>query len=105
MQENETSDECPVCGYVETHSHLLKCPCASRAKIKNEWFVTLKSFLYNLTFTPAIMGEILYNKVFASCSTDTPLPMPIIPQYLQKACDEQTMIGWDQFISGRIAYT
>ena len=104
MQEDEVSEACPVCGYVETHAHLLKCPCKSRAKIKSDWFVTLKTFLYNAAFTPAIMGEILYKKVFASCSTDTPLPLPTIPPYLQKAYEEQALIGWDQLISGRLAY-
>lgn len=106
MQEKEVSNECPSCRCVETHAHLLTCPCASRATIKSLWFATLKSFLYNPVYTPAIMGEILYKKVSSLCSSAAPPPdMPVIPNYLQKACAEQTLIGWDQLICGRLAYT
>jgi hypothetical protein len=34
-----------------------------------------------------------------------PQILPSIPHYLQKACDEQALIGRDQLISGRLAYT
>ena len=93
------------CGYVERHYYLLTCPCASHAIIKSEWFASLKTFLYNPSYTPAIMGEILYKKVFATCLSDTPPQLPDIPYNLQKAFNEQSLIGWDQLICGQLAYT
>lgn len=54
--------------------------------------------------TPAIMREILYKEVLLSCPLDTPQALPVIPHYLQKACDKQALIGWDQLIQGRLAH-
>ena len=39
-----------------------------------------------------------------SCPLDTPQALPVIPHYVQKACDEHALIGWDQLIQGRLAY-
>jgi hypothetical protein len=102
--EPEISDQCPSCGIKETHAHILKCECISRAHIKNDWCETLKTFLYNNAYTPDLMGQILYNMAISSLTTTPPLPLPpSLPKLLQKACDDQQTIGWDQLLCGRLA--
>lgn len=66
----------------------------------NSQVLSIKSCIYS-----GHHGQDLFKKVLLSCSSDTPQSLPIIPHYQQKACDEQALIGWDQLIQGRLAYT
>ena len=64
-----------------------------------------RKFLTANAYTPAIAGQILYDKVVSSCRHIAPTPMPdSLSPLLQSAYHDQEKIGWDQLLCGRLAY-
>jgi hypothetical protein len=83
----------------------LKCTSVSRAHIKTAWFAKLKTFLYNIDFTPDLMGQILYNMIVSSCTYEPAPALPSPTGLLKRACSEQASIGWEHLLSGRLTHT
>jgi hypothetical protein len=101
---NAVSDKCPSCKTcVETHHHLLHCYTISRATIKDNAYDQLDQFLSNEKHTPTSIRTIFVNRFKSECSTELPSAEHDLQDSIQQACDEQSKIGWEHLIQGRIS--
>lgn len=103
--DNDVNAECPSCKHpIESHNHILLCPCIQRNTIKATWFVELETFLSGDQYAPFLVNEILYNYILSACTTK-PLPiLPTLPPAIQHAYNDQQQIGWQHLLRGRLAF-
>lgn len=106
MYNNEVSEYCQSCpSTIETHEHLLRCPCNSRQVLRAKWLQQFDTFLSNIRHTPDVVRRLFYKHIYERCNSDTKPEIDIAsyPDNIRQAYHQQTQIGWDHLLSGRLA--
>ena len=101
------TDKCTMCSHsVEKEDHILKCLSPSRQGIREEWISSLRRFLMNDHTHPVVCIAII-SGVQAWLDNKAPpkihILIPNASTHLIKAYEQQTEIGWDHFVRGRLS--
>jgi hypothetical protein len=99
---------CPVCGIEdEDDDHVIRCNCPHRSKIRKDWIEALYTYLDTTTHTPKEMTRCIMRGITMwMLQQEAPHINQIsymASDTLTKAYNEQTLIGWNHFIRGRIS--
>jgi hypothetical protein len=104
------NDKCMVCiETVETQIHVLQCPlCKKREKLRKELGNDLNRYFVNTETHPAV-SRVLKHYLMGLVNGKECEPVKVLVEdaspTLIRAVEEQTQIGWENFIKGRISIT
>jgi hypothetical protein len=93
---------CPICTTAtENEDHILKCLTSPRHQLRQQWISELSKHL--TTYCPTIMKDLIIQNIHQWLEPTVQQPMhQDIPECLTKAIAEQSNLGWDHFLKGRI---
>ncbi len=99
---------CQACGCnEEDDNHIVRCHCITRQKIRKDWIEALYHYLDSTSNTPKEVTRCIMRGVSSwLLHQESPQIESIsylASESLKKAYNEQTEIGWDHFLRGRIS--
>jgi hypothetical protein len=102
MNHNNHSELCEVCKlHTEDENHIMKCESEKREDIREQWIEDLETML-SKPHTPREVKECIIACITNWIKNEQLPEVNAIPVSLRTVFREQMLIGWDQFIRGRI---
>ena len=102
-REQRTSDECPRCDQQEEDNlHVLKCQSDEATDTWTQCMIDLIKYMRKLNTSETVIEAITTFMYSWRNDIDFPTTADYDP-HIQRALKEQHMIGWDNFVLGRIS--
>ncbi len=99
--KQRSSDACPRCGDSEDTTHVWKCKGADADKVWDNAMIALEEWMVSVQTDPDVQEAIIAQLNNWRLGIDNTYTVPF---QLQPAVDQQTDIGWNNFLEGWVSF-
>ena len=91
-------DQCPACGLHESNDHTFQCSHITRIPLKRRIVSSSRSYLSTIKTDPILVS--IATEGIDACINNRAFPLHLFPPAYHRLCEQQSTIGWLNFLRG-----